>query len=181
MLNQYIFNFLHSLANRSDELDLFIVFIARYFQYFVLFFVLYFLVFHIDLGVKSKNKLNQKLKEVTLVFSSGIISLIFVNFLKIFFSAPRPFDLGINDFSPLFIYSDFGSFPSGHAMFFSALAMSLYLIHPKVGRILFAVAVLISLSRVISGVHFPVDIFWGFVLGILTTYLFFRYIYKIFK
>lgn len=181
MINQYIFNFLHSFANKSNELDSLIVFFARYFQYFLLFFVFYFLIFHIDLGIKSKNKLHKKIKEVTLVFSSGILSLIFVNLLKIAFSAPRPFDVGIYDFKPLFVFSDFGSFPSGHAMFFSALAMSLYLIHPKIGRFLFVGAILISLARVIAGVHFPVDVFWGFILGILVTYLFFRYIYKVFK
>ncbi len=181
MLNQEIFYLLHSLANQSEIMDFIFVFCARYLQYFVLIFVLYFLIFHVDTGIKSKNKFHQKVKEIALVFSSGLLSLAVVNFLKVLFANPRPFDLGLHGVDPLFMYSDLGSFPSGHAMFFSALAMSIYSLHPRVGRYLFVIAIIIPISRVIAGIHFPVDIFWGFMLGSFASYLFFNYIYKIFK
>jgi len=32
-------------------------------------------------------------------------------------------------------------------------------------------ALLIGIARIIAGVHFPVDILGGFILGILTAYL----------
>ncbi len=59
------------------------------------------------------------------------------------------------------------SFPSGHAIFFFALATAAHSFSPRIGRWLFVGAILISISRVIGGVHWPSDILVGALLGIL--------------
>ena len=64
------------------------------------------------------------------------------------------------------------SFPSGHAMFFGALAMSLYFVQKRIGYMYFVVALIVGLARVASGVHFPIDIFVGYILGILIAIIF---------
>jgi len=64
------------------------------------------------------------------------------------------------------------SFPSGHAIIFGALATSLYFIHKKLGITYLILAIVIGFSRVVAGVHFPVDIAFGLLLGILISIIF---------
>ncbi len=59
------------------------------------------------------------------------------------------------------------SFPSGHATVSFACATVLALAVPRLWAPLYALAVLISFSRVYVGVHFPLDVLAGAVLGVL--------------
>jgi undecaprenyl-diphosphatase len=67
------------------------------------------------------------------------------------------------------------SFPSGHALFYFALAFVIYTKSKKWGMWFFLGAFLMGLGRVASGVHFPIDILGGAVLGILTAYILSRF------
>ncbi len=61
------------------------------------------------------------------------------------------------------------SFPSGHANTIFALATALYLLVPR-GAVLYSyVAVIVALSRVAVGAHYPVAVLMGNYLGVLTT------------
>jgi undecaprenyl-diphosphatase len=73
---------------------------------------------------------------------------------------------------PLFLHGGMDSFPSGHAMFFGALAMSLFFVHKRMGYLYFVVALIVGLARIAAGVHFPVDIFVSYILGIIIAYIF---------
>ncbi len=86
-----------------------------------------------------------------------VISFIYaINFaLKSFFNSPRPDD---NNLNIIFKESD-PRFPSGHASTsFGAAAMS-------ESRLFYIWAILISLSRLVLGVHYISDIIAGAVLG----------------
>lgn len=62
--------------------------------------------------------------------------------------------------------NDLGSFPSDHAAFFVALALGIFLACRRAGAVALAWAVLVTLgSRVASGMHWPVDIAAGALLG----------------
>lgn len=82
----------------------------------------------------------------------------------------RPFyELGL---SPLTLTIPFnGSFPSDHSAFVFALAASLWLRDKKLGLIYFLGALLVGWGRVVSGVHYPIDIFGGAILGIFSALL----------
>ncbi|HEX4930199.1 MAG TPA: phosphatase PAP2 family protein [Gaiellaceae bacterium] len=58
------------------------------------------------------------------------------------------------------------SFPSGHATVSFACASVLALAVPRLRVPLYALAVLISFSRVYVGVHYPFDVLVGAVLGV---------------
>jgi membrane-associated phospholipid phosphatase len=61
------------------------------------------------------------------------------------------------------------SFPSAHTATAVALAAALVWLYPK-GRWLFpTLAVLVGCQRIVSGVHFPSDVFVGAALGCLTA------------
>jgi undecaprenyl-diphosphatase len=157
--------------------DKLIVFFANTFPYLVILAAGIFLVFHHEvLPSKSPFKaFAQKWKEIMLVFFSGIAAWVLAELLKFFIHTERPF-LKLSGVVSLFDKTGY-AFPSGHATFFMALAFALFFSHRKVGYVFIIFAVLIGLARIAAGVHFPVDILGGFVLGILTAYLV-KFLYK---
>ena len=79
------------------------------------------------------------------------------------------------------IFAETGyAFPSGHATFFAALAMYIFFLNKKAGYVFMISALLVGLARIAAGVHFPVDILGGFVLG-STIALFVNYFVKKFN
>jgi membrane-associated phospholipid phosphatase len=52
-----------------------------------------------------------------------------------------------------------------------ALAVSIFFSHKKMGYVFIALAFVIGFARIAGGVHFPVDILGGFILGALVAYL----------
>jgi undecaprenyl-diphosphatase len=62
-----------------------------------------------------------------------------------------------------------GSFPSGHAATSFAAAMVLTFARPRWAPAFFLLALAIGFSRVYVGVHYPLDVVGGAVLGILVA------------
>lgn len=89
--------------------------------------------------------------------------------LKNYFAIGRPALLNI-DLRPLMQLSDYG-FPSSHAAFYAALAVSLFFIHHRAGLFAGLLALVIGTARIMAGVHTPLDILGGFVLGTLIAVL----------
>lgn len=170
-MNNQIFFFFYSFAHQSKIFDDVIIFFAVYFPYLVIIFAGLFLLFHHEvLGAETPAQVFwEKKKEILGVFFAGILAYIVSILLKIFIQTPRPFDAFSQVHS---LISETGySFPSGHATFFMALAMSIFFMHKKAGYWFMFFALLIGLARIIAGVHFPVDILGGFVLGALVAWL----------
>jgi len=83
--------------------------------------------------------------------------------LKEYFRIGRP-DILHFGLKPLLTLFDYG-FPSGHAAFFSALAIALFLVHRRAGLFVGLLAVAVCAARVLAGVHTPLDIVGGFIVG----------------
>lgn len=77
---------------------------------------------------------------------------------------PRPFELGLGLLH--LPHAGSPSFPSSHATAYAALAFSFLLVSShRVGGILLVLAALVGLARVVVGVHYPLDVSVGVVLG----------------
>ena len=189
MNNQIFFTF-YSLAHHSFFYDSLIVFFAQTFPKIVIVLSIVFLFYHHEVlpFKKSQNDkgiwdsfkiLKQKWKEIVLVFFSGIFAWILSQILKMVFHTARPFDVFPSVHA---LISETGfAFPSGHATFYMALGMAIFFNHKKTGYLYMFFAVLIGLTRIVAGVHFPIDILGGFILGAIIAY-FVRVIYdKIFN
>ncbi len=169
-MNLDIFYFLNNFSHQSEIFDKIVIFIAGPFSYFVILFAIIFLLFHHDV-LPSKNPWKLfllKYKEILLVFFSGIFAWVISRILKTLIQAPRPFEM-FENVRPLFLHGGMDSFPSGHATFFGALAVSIFMSHKKVGYIFMLFAFMIGMARIISGIHFPVDILGGFIIGAITV------------
>lgn len=88
---------------------------------------------------------------------------------KSLFTLARPFLVTELDITPLFTYGAFDTFPSGHAALFMALGLIAWFHDRVVGVVVLFSALLIGIARVMSGVHFPLDILGGYLLGILVV------------
>lgn len=168
-MNNAIFFFFYSLAHQSVFLDKGIVFLAVYFPYVVVILAGLFLLFHHEV-LKAESPARvfwEKKKEILTVFLPGCTAWVVAAILKNVFQTPRPF-LALTNVSSLFAESGF-AFPSGHATFFSALAFSIFFLHKKAGYFFMFFALLIGLARIASGVHFPIDILGGFLLGFIIS------------
>jgi len=66
------------------------------------------------------------------------------------------------------------SFPSSHATLAFALAMAVFMFNRPLGIVMLVLAVLVAWGRVYVGVHYPMDVIAGAVLGVVASYLFYR-------
>ena len=57
------------------------------------------------------------------------------------------------------------SFPSGHTVSAMAVAFTVFLQHKKLGAVTIVCGILMGLSRLYVGVHFPTDVYGGILVG----------------
>jgi len=174
-MNDLIFFKLYKLAHLNYFLDKIVIFCAEYLPYIAILIIIIFLLYKNYKIANEKNffsKIRNSTKELIYIFLPAISGWVIADIVKNIVKFPRPFIKFIDVVNPLFIHGGMDSFPSGHATFFSALAFSLFFINKKLGYLFVFFAILIGLARIISGVHFPVDIFSGYVLGAIIFFIF---------
>ena len=92
--------------------------------------------------------------------------------LKIAVGRMRPLmfeALAVTGFSPFSLSDTYHSFPSGHAAAAFAFFVSVGLMNPKCKPLTWTLAVLVALSRIISGAHWPSDVIAGAFIGMLAA------------
>lgn len=164
-MNQQIFFFFYNFAHQSVLLDQIIIFFAQYFPYIVVFLAGVFLVMHHEIFKEESTwqVFLQKKREILSVFFDGALAWLLARLFKVFFHILRPADV-MSQIKPLVVENGY-AFPSGHATFFMALAIAIFFFHKKMGYVFIVFALLIGIARVVAGVHYPVDILAGFILG----------------
>lgn len=155
-----MFSQINQYAGKWSVLDGMAIFFARYFEYFLLFFLLLFLL----------GNLKKFWSMVLTAIVAAVASRFFItNIIRWIWFRPRPFI--DNHVNLLFSYSSKASFPSGHAAFYFALAMVVFLWNRKAGAWFLVGAFLICLGRVFSGIHWPSDILAGAVIGVAVGWI----------
>jgi len=154
-MNEQIFHYLNGFAGQSPFFDRAVIFSADQLPWFLLGGLLVFLAMHKD---KRKGA-----RDLVVVVTAALVAWAVALLIKHFYLHPRPsMLLGTH---VLFTPEDIQSFPSGHATFFAALPAALYFYHKKIALLYALGALFIGLARIIGGVHWPLDILGGYILG----------------
>ena len=108
-----------------------------------------------------------------LVGGTGFMAFIVSYIIKNIFMVPRPF---ITDhIIPLVVESGY-SFPSSHVTVISALSVVIWKINHKLGYLFFVFTIFVAFSRMIIGVHYPIDViagmFFGIIIGLLALWFY---------
>ena len=74
------------------------------------------------------------------------------------------------NFDPLIAEMNKGAFPSGHAAFYFALILPVFLIDKRLGQYLTGAVLLMGIARVFVGVHWPADILAGAAVAVVSFY-----------
>lgn len=161
-MNGSLFNLIHGLSGKWWPLDWLGIFLAEYLAYLLI-------LTTIILLLQEKGRLRRihffSLAVLSIILGRGII----VESIRFFYGQPRPFS--VLGFEPLINHSTNGSFPSGHAAAFFALALAVYFFSKKWGVWFFAAATLMGIARVFVGVHWPIDILAGALIGLGSGFL----------
>ena len=166
-LDVFIFLMLNTVVGNYGVVDQAIVFFAVYLA-FVL--PIAFLV----LLYRESSSFREKIWLAGGVFFSALFTKYAVEeFIRLFYHRPRPFLT--YDIQSLFTENSY-SFPSGHASFFFAFSFAIYLYNKKWGIWFLIASLLMTIARVMAGVHYPSDILGGMILGVVVAYLTFVYL-----
>lgn len=164
VLDIKLFYLLNNLAGSSGFFDGLVVFFAQYFPYVLGIVFLLFLLFGLQ-------KNSMRLRVFWLVVVTAVIARLGITeLIRFFYHRPRPF-MALHAHQLLF--SDKWSFPSGHAALLFAVAIVIYLHNKPWGVGFFAMGILITVSRIIAGIHYPTDILGGMLVGIGVGYVVF--------
>jgi len=167
----HLFRWFHTLADRWGPLDWALSHLANdYFIPVALSLIAFSLWFVGD--TKEKRRQNQW---AFIYAGVGVgISDIAVKVINLHYYRDRPF-VALPEILPqvekLFYRAHDSSFPSNSATVVFALAFGVWLANKRVGTVMFVLAALMAVSRVIVGVHYPLDILGGAALGITVTFL----------
>lgn len=153
MDNASLFFLIFGLTNHSLFADNFMIFGARF-----IIFITLLLIFILAIKGTTKEK-----KALILVLVSIPIIILLIKIIHIFFYEPRPFIT--YNFTPLFSFNPDASFPSRHASIMAGIAFSYLYYKSKWGIPLLLLASWVSISRVYVGVHYPIDILGGILVG----------------
>ncbi|MCX6753933.1 MAG: phosphatase PAP2 family protein [Candidatus Nomurabacteria bacterium] len=170
-MNIIIFLQIYSLAHQSVWLDNVIWFFAVPTIYIMIIVAAIFIFIHYKF-YKIKDIfiiLRDKWKEIFLIIFSPAIAWVIASLLKVLIHTNRPFII-LSNIHTLFAESGY-AFPSGHATAISALAFAIYFKNKRLGYVFMIAGLLIGLARVAGGVHFPIDIIGGYIVGFLVAFL----------
>ncbi|MEX1061850.1 MAG: phosphatase PAP2 family protein [Patescibacteria group bacterium] len=140
------------------------IFLAEYLIYFSALVVPYLLI-------------KRQTHDLIRIAVSVMVAFTVSELIKYVAAVPRPFV--VENFEPLISLSPrefYGSFPSGHATFMGVLAMGLFFKDKTAGIVVFLAGLLVGWGRVLVGVHYPLDIAAGLVLGAVVS-TFFKYVH----
>ena len=137
--------------------------LALFISYFGLIFtgLLIAMILYIFGGKKGK-------KVAILLIVTILITFLITQLLKLLIMRPRPYTQ-LTTLIVCAVESDY-SFPSGHTSMSAAIS---YILGKKYNCFKFTIImpILVGLSRMYLGVHYPSDVICGFVLGILVAVL----------
>lgn len=157
-----VFQIFNSLAGRTEGWDAVFVALSEY----TMFALILGLAVYLFVQKKGRAAAQAAIQALAAAF---IGRALIVPLIRAFFFRARPFVEGA--VTQLVSHDPSESaFPSGHATVMFALAFSLFFKNARFGTVYLILATVSSFSRVVVGVHFPLDIVGGMLVGALGAF-----------
>lgn len=159
-LDLTLFNLLYGFTSAHKVVGFFVGFLANYAIYFLVIVFIWFIFQQVN---RKKRIYITSLAIISIIISRGIFTELFV----FFFHRVHPYvalnlpTLGLTT----------GSFPSGHMAFLMPIALTVWSKDRRLGNWFLGGTILVGISRVAYGYHWPSDIFGGIVVGAVFYYL----------
>jgi len=162
-----LFYFLNSWAGKSAGLDFVFIFLAKYLGYLLVLLFAGFIAF--DRRLTTKQKAGWL---ILALVSVGIAREVLTEIIRYFDHSIRPFMLD-GKIKHLILENSY-SFPSGHTISIFTIVTIAYFYKKKLGYWLGIGGLVVGISRIIVGVHWPSDIIGGIALGIVVSMIFYK-------
>src|SRR5882724_7877872 len=107
----------------------------------------------------------QRFEAVSAAGAAALVGVLVFKTIKVISQRPRPCQLEPHCWSKV-LPPDRFSFPSGHTMTASSIALVLTYFYPSLEFALIFLAISIALSRIVLGMHFLSDVLAGIILGL---------------
>ena len=147
----------HGIVAGSSILSAVAIFCAHYLPFLTAFLSVFLILSH-----------ESRAARFIVVYGGIAVAMVVLLALQIIIGRQRPFE-AVSGVKSLIGWPLGASFPSGHAMFFSALASGMYVGNKELGLLFACLALVIGVSRIAVGVHWPTDIIAGLILGWLVA------------
>ncbi|MCC0566937.1 MULTISPECIES: undecaprenyl-diphosphatase [Brevibacillus] len=153
-----VFRWINDLGKHYAALDPIAVFFAEYMMY----------VLAAGMLVYWFTRSNQNRMMVIQAVAAFVLAEILGKLAGQFYFHNQPFAV-LSDVHTLIEHDIDNSFPSDHTILFFSVCISFLLVRKKEGWLWLAVAICVSLSRIMVGVHYPIDVATGALFGWLAA------------
>ena len=157
-LNTDVFRMINDLGKQFTLLNPIMIFIAEYLVYFLVLYVIACLV---------SGKKQNRIMILCAVISFGIAEIIGKLVGKIY-ANHQPF-AELANVNQLVEHAVDNSFPSDHTILFFSFCFTFLFFRKKLASLLVGSAILVGLSRIWVGVHYPGDVAVGAIIGIASA------------
>ena len=111
---------------------------------------------------------DRRVRALALIAISLPLTYLVAKFASALYYNPRPFVTG--GFTPLVYHAPDNGFPSDHTLLASAIATTVYVYRRRIGLFLVAGAVVVGVSRILAGVHSPLDVAASMAIAVGVTF-----------
>ncbi len=155
-INIELFRMFNDLGKEVMFLNPIMIFFAKYMKYFLLFgIIMYWFT----------RKRENRIMIISSMFAF-VVAEVFGAIAGAIHSNNQPF-AELSNVNQLIGHAIDNSFPSDHAIEFFSICITFLLFKKNLRYVWLAIAILVSISRVWVGVHYPADILVGAILGII--------------
>ncbi len=172
-IDTYLFYVINH-GTKNKFFDVIMPFITNVKNFYLIFLVIWLLMIF-------SSKYKHRIAGWTIIISVTFSDILSSKILKHIILRPRPYEV-LSDVFKL-VSSAGPSFPSSHAVnsFTAATLIMLFFKNPVYTAIAFFVATLSAYSRIYVGVHYPLDVVFGAILGVIIGWGIYKIVCKIFK
>ncbi|MDD3646721.1 MAG: phosphatase PAP2 family protein [Candidatus Gracilibacteria bacterium] len=177
-VNKFLLNYFNSFADNLIIQKIVFIFADAPIFFLPIFLVGYWIYYTCKNNYSEEEKINNK-SSLLFIFYGVLLSMIITLVLQQIIVIDRPEEYLKNSANLLLSHVPDASFPSDHATVSFAFLTGLFLAgYKKIGYTFLPFVIVMNLSRIIAGVHWPFDILVGALVGFLGSFIIFKFCIK---